>query len=149
MYKCAGALAETGADLPQVFAVAEFVAKNTATIGVGVEHCHVPGSSVSDQSHLKSDEVEIGMGIHNESGAKTSKLGSVSSLVSELIKTLTATDDKDRSFVDFKNDGSDQVVLLVNNLGSVSELEMGVIVKEAGVALQNHKMQVKRYDCEY
>ncbi len=41
MYKIAGALAQTGASLEEVYSVAEWVSKNIATIGVGLEHCHV------------------------------------------------------------------------------------------------------------
>lgn len=41
MYKIAGALAQTGASLEEVFSMAEWVSKNIATVGVGLEHCHV------------------------------------------------------------------------------------------------------------
>ena len=41
VYKIAGALAQTGASLEEVYSVAEWVSKNIATIGVGLEHCHV------------------------------------------------------------------------------------------------------------
>jgi dihydroxyacetone kinase len=41
VYKIAGALAQTGASLEEVFSVAEWVSKNIATVGVGLEHCHV------------------------------------------------------------------------------------------------------------
>lgn len=40
-YKLAGALAEQGADVDAVYDVAKFVADSTATLGVGLEHCHV------------------------------------------------------------------------------------------------------------
>jgi len=41
VYKIAGALAQTGASLEEVYSVAEWVSKNIATVGVGLEHCHV------------------------------------------------------------------------------------------------------------
>jgi dihydroxyacetone kinase len=47
-----------------------------------------------------------------------------------MLSKITDTTDKDRSFVPFKGDGSDEVVLLVNDLGSISELEMGGITNE-------------------
>ena len=84
------------------------------------------------------------MGIHNEPGNKTDKLGSPSSLVGGILSSLTDTKDKDRSFVDFKHDGSDQVVLLVNNLGGLSDLELGVLAAEAGKWLKDHKFDVQR-----
>ena len=44
MYKIAGALAQRGATLDQVESLAKMVASSIATIGVGLEHCHVSGS---------------------------------------------------------------------------------------------------------
>jgi triose/dihydroxyacetone kinase / FAD-AMP lyase (cyclizing) len=41
VYKIAGALAEAGADLNVVYTVAKWASQNIATIGVGLEHCHV------------------------------------------------------------------------------------------------------------
>ena len=70
------------------------------------------------------------MGIHNEPGYSRSKLASLSELIPSLLDLITRTDDPERSFVPFKCDGTDRVVLLVNNLGSISELELGAIVGE-------------------
>lgn len=41
VHKLAGALAQKGASLEQVYSLASFVASHLATIGVGLEHCHV------------------------------------------------------------------------------------------------------------
>lgn len=48
-----------------------------------------------------------------------------------MINMLVDTADPERSFLPFKNDSSDRVVLLVNNLGAVSELEMGAVALAA------------------
>jgi dihydroxyacetone kinase len=69
------------------------------------------------------------MGIHNESGHKRlSPVPKLSDLIPQLLDLMTSISDPDRSFVSFK--GNDNVVLLVNNLGGVSELELGSIVIE-------------------
>lgn len=70
------------------------------------------------------------MGIHNEPGTSKLSLPKVADLVGDLLSRITDTTDKQRSFVPFQNDGSDEVVLLVNNLGSISELELGGITNE-------------------
>lgn len=72
------------------------------------------------------------MGIHNEAGNKRLKLSRLSALIDQMLTMLTSTTDKERSFIPFQNDGTDEVVLLVNNLGGVSELEMGAIAGEGG-----------------
>jgi Dak1 domain len=45
VYKIAGALAQTGASLEEVYTVAEWISQNIATVGVGLEHCHVSSNS--------------------------------------------------------------------------------------------------------
>lgn len=53
------------ASLSQVHALAQYIADRSATIGVGLEHCHLPGSKPDGELHqLGTDEVELGMGIH-------------------------------------------------------------------------------------
>jgi dihydroxyacetone kinase len=70
------------------------------------------------------------LGIHNESGhIRLSPIPTLAELIPQLLDFLTSTTDPDRSFVPFQ--GKDNVVLLVNNLGGLSELEMGGIVAEA------------------
>jgi dihydroxyacetone kinase len=61
VYKIAGALSASGASLDEVEFLAKIVAERSGTIGVGLEHCHVPGTEKSE-AHLKDDEIEIGMG---------------------------------------------------------------------------------------
>ncbi|KAI5481439.1 glycerone kinase [Pseudohyphozyma bogoriensis] len=144
VYKLAGALAAQGATLDAVGFLAKLVAERTGTIGVGLEHCHVPGTDKAE-AYLGDDEVELGMGIHNESGVrKISPVPSTSKLVEEMLSTITATDDPDRNFLPFKNDGKDSVVLLVNNLGGLPELELLGIVKEASEWLSRKRITVER-----
>jgi len=151
VYKIAGALAAQGAPLSHVHAVAQFVADHSATIGAGFDHCQIPGAQASkEHDTLGSDEIEIGMGIHNEPGYKRQKITNLNQLISDLMPVLTSTTDKDRSFLPFRNQGSpnketvDQVILLINNLGSISELEMGAIVKSTATWLLEKGFQVKR-----
>lgn len=87
------------------------------------------------------------MGIHNESGfTRLSPIPPLHSLIAQLFELLTSTSDPDRSFVPFKNDGSDEVVLLVNNLGGLSELELSGVAGEAVQQLEGkakvHKVLV-------
>ena len=162
VYKISGALADQGASLDEVYHAAEWVASNVGTIGVGLDHCHVcphltdqslargylnhkkqvPGTAPAS-SHLKESEIEIGLGIHNENGHhRLSTIPPLYKLVPPLLEMLTSTSDPERSFLPFK--GSDEVVLLVNNLGGVSELEIGGIVQEVHKALLAKGITVRR-----
>jgi dihydroxyacetone kinase len=55
---------------------------------------------------------------------------------------MTSTSDPERSFVPFK--GRDNVVLLVGNLGGLSELELGALVAEARDALDSRGFTTSR-----
>jgi dihydroxyacetone kinase len=89
----------------------------------------VPGTAPSG-SHLSATEIEIGMGIHNESGHEClPPAPPLKELIPKLLKMLTSTNDPERSFVPFQGT-NDRVVLLVNNLGGLSELELGGIVSQ-------------------
>ncbi|KAF9460518.1 Dak1 domain-containing protein [Collybia nuda] len=141
VYKIAGALAQRGGSLNEVYSIAQWVSSSIATVGVGLEHCHVPGTVAS--SHLSDSEIEIGMGIHNESGnRRLSPVPPLSKLIPQLLDLLTSTNDPERSFLPFK--GKDEVVLLVNNLGGISELEFGGIVAEVRRALEIQGIVIHR-----
>lgn len=61
-----------------------------------------------------------------------------------MLAYITDTADAERAFLPFKHDGKDRVVLLVNNLGGVSELELGLIVQQTLAVLEEQKIQVER-----
>jgi dihydroxyacetone kinase len=144
VYKLAAALSDRGASLDEVESIAQWACSRLGTFGIGLEHCHVPGTA-REASHLATDEYELGMGIHNEPGVSKQKMTSVASIVDKLLSTITDTSDKDRGFVPFKGDGNDSVVLLVNNLGGVSELELGAVGNEAVKWLRAKGIVVKRF----
>ena len=128
--KIIGALAEAGGSLKEVYALTKQVAGNLVSVGASMDHVHVPGRDKPDPNSdeiIPTDQIEIGMGIHNEPGFER-----VTSTLPELVKTMLAQmldpNDKDRHYVDVKKD--DKTVLLVNNLGGVSNLEIGGIVAE-------------------
>ncbi|GJN93409.1 hypothetical protein Rhopal_006464-T1 [Rhodotorula paludigena] len=145
VYKLAAALAETGADIDEVYALAEYAATRVGTMGAGLEHCHVPGTGPAE-AHLGPAEVELGMGIHNESGIAKISLPSSAELVEKMLAYIIDTTDKERAFLPYQHDGKDEVILLVNNLGGMSELELSSIANDTVKALeeQQSKIAVKR-----
>ncbi|KYK61525.1 hypothetical protein DCS_02667 [Drechmeria coniospora] len=126
--KVAGALAAMGRPLGEVAAVARLAAANIVSVGASLAHVHVPGRAVdaADASALASGDVEIGMGIHNEPGSGRGNMD-LPKLVATMLAQLLDPEDKDRAFLDVN---SREVVLLVNNLGGVSVLELGGITSE-------------------
>ncbi|KAF7302413.1 Dihydroxyacetone kinase [Mycena chlorophos] len=144
VYKIAGALAAQGGSLDEVYNVAQYVSGRIGTIGVGLEHCHVPGTAAPSHS-ISATEIEIGLGIHNEAGNKRiSPIPPLKELIPSLLDYITSTTDAERSFLPFKHDGKDEVVLLVNNLGGMSELELGGVVRATRDELATRKIVLSR-----
>ncbi|KAF2838361.1 dihydroxyacetone kinase [Patellaria atrata CBS 101060] len=125
--KIAAAAAEKGGSLEEVRRVAETVAANLVSIGASLAHVHVPGreKGEGDEDGVAEGEVEVGMGIHNEPGSER-KTADLVALVQTMLKHLLDQSDEDRAFLNIS--GEDETVLLVNNLGGVSVLEMSGIV---------------------
>ncbi|KAH8705413.1 putative dihydroxyacetone kinase [Talaromyces proteolyticus] len=132
--KIAGALAETGASLDEVYRTALLAAANTVTLGSSLEHVHVPGREVSSEI-VPNDEVEVGMGIHNEPGSHRMKGANLPTLVKTMLLQLLDHNDADRGWM--KVESGDKFVLLINNLGSVSTLELAGITAEVTAQLAN------------
>jgi len=85
------------------------------------------------------------IGIHNEPGHKrSSPIPGLNRLVEEMVEMLTNTTDLERSFLKFKHDEKDHVVLMVNNLGGTSELEMGAIAAAAVLEIRRRGFIIDR-----
>ncbi|KAF2397707.1 putative dihydroxyacetone kinase [Trichodelitschia bisporula] len=125
--KVAGALAEKGYSLKDVTRIARLAADNVVSIGASLEHVHVPGRSTEVEDALGEDEIEVGMGIHNEPGSERIKTD-LPGLVKKMLQHMLDQSDSDRAFINVSK--ADKTVLLVNNLGGVSVLEMGGITDE-------------------
>jgi triose/dihydroxyacetone kinase / FAD-AMP lyase (cyclizing) len=129
VHKISGALAARGASLEDVYKVAKLTAENIISVGASLDHVHVPGRAPPDPNSveiLATEEVEIGMGIHNEPGSGRAKVD-LPELVKRMLQQLLDSKDEDRAFL---NVNSNEIVLLINNLGGVSVLELGGITTE-------------------
>lgn len=131
-----GGADERRASLKEVSRVARLTAENIVSIGSSLAHVHVPGRKIDGgEDELKEFEVEIGMGIHNEPGSER-KTTELPELVKTMLSYCLEKSDKDRNFLDVSE--KDEVVLLVNNLGGVSVLELGGITNEVVEQLANN-----------
>ncbi|RPA79796.1 dihydroxyacetone kinase [Ascobolus immersus RN42] len=143
VHKIVGAAADSGFTLKQCRDLAQLVARNIVSVGCSLSHVHVPGSEPVTET-LEEDQIEIGMGIHNEQGSERVKTPDLPLLVEKLLKQLLDPNDKDRAFLGQLRP-EDEWVLLLNNLGGVSPLEMGAILNEVVSALgSNYSIKPKR-----
>jgi len=128
VHKVLGAVSQSsGRSFKEILEIGKSVAENLVTVGVSLGHVHIPGRPVHDQI-LREDQVEIGMGIHNEPGCQILRpQPNLDSILEIMLNQLLDTADEDRAFVNFAR--AEKVVLLVNNLGGLSVLELSAITK--------------------
>ena len=118
-FKIAGATAENGASLEEVFNITSNANGNLRTIGVAVSSCILPEVG-KPTFNLESDEIEIGMGIHGEPGIKREKLKKADILVDDLCEII---------FKDFELLSKDKVSIMINSLGATPLEELYIVSK--------------------
>ena len=118
-FKIAGATAEKGASLEEVFNITSNANSNLRTIGVAVSSCILPEVG-KPTFNLESDEIEIGMGIHGEPGIKREKLKKADILVDDLCEII---------FKDFELLSKDKVSIMINSLGATPLEELYIVSK--------------------
>ena len=116
VHKIAGALAETGASLAEVKAVAEKVIANVRTMGMAITACTMPAAG-KPGFDLKDDEMEIGIGIHGEPGTSREPLKPANAIAEELLDKIT--DD-----IDFVGK---EVAVIVNGMGGTPLMELYIV----------------------
>ncbi len=117
VHKIAGHLAEKGAPLAQVAEAARKVAKSTVSFGISLSSCTIPGVGLEDR--VPEGKAELGLGIHGEPGIEMVDFQGAKQAAAILSEKLFAAAPKANSYA-----------LMLNNLGSTTPLEMGVIANE-------------------
>lgn len=116
VHKIAGQLAEQGESLDVVADAAQAVIDKTRSIGMSLDTCTVPGSPKEDR--IPAGMAELGLGIHGEAGVEqvpfTNATDAVAAMVAKLAPTMS----------------DEPHVVMVNNLGGASVLEMSIILHE-------------------
>ncbi|KAF5346822.1 hypothetical protein D9756_010568 [Leucocoprinus leucothites] len=147
--KLLGALAHTGVSLSTCKVYGDAVVSNLSSIGVALEHCHVPGRAQGEGlKPLEEDECEVGLGLHNEAGVHRRKMGyDVRGVIEEMVGMMLERNVDGERFVTGEDD---ETVLFVNNLGGVSQLEMGALLADLVTTLASRNIHPKRiYSSSY
>jgi dihydroxyacetone kinase len=118
VHKIAGHLAEAGCDLETVKVAARDSARAIHSLGVALSTCTIPGQD--SPGRLGEGEAELGLGIHGEPGAAVIEPRSVKHVVELIAERLSAS----------VRAGETRLGVLINNLGSVPPMEMGIIANE-------------------
>jgi phosphoenolpyruvate---glycerone phosphotransferase subunit DhaK len=115
--KIVGGLAETGAPLAQVAALAHKVNNQGRSMGMALTSCTVPAAG-KPTFDLGEDEMEIGIGIHGEPGRRRVKLAAAAE-VTEMLAIPVIED------LGLKS--GDRVLAMVNGMGGTPLMELYIV----------------------
>ncbi|WP_010532143.1 dihydroxyacetone kinase subunit DhaK [Lentibacillus jeotgali] len=139
VHKIAGAKAEQGGSLEEVKAAAEKAVANVRSMGMALTPCTVPAAG-KPSFELAENEMEIGIGIHGESGIERKDITSADDIAKELT---------DKVMSDFDFSDAD-VAVMVNGLGSTPEMELYIVNKKVQTVLSENGINVyKTFVGEY
>ncbi|GAB2219609.1 hypothetical protein Droror1_Dr00007246 [Drosera rotundifolia] len=138
VHKIAGAAAASGLSLEKVADEAKKAAELVGTMGVALSVCTLPGQITSDR--LGPGKMELGLGIHGESGAAVADLQPVDVIVAHVLEQILS---QENNYVPIPR--GNNVVLMVNGLGATPMMELMIAAGKAVPTLQlDHGLAVDR-----
>ena len=138
IHKIAGQLAEQRKSLEEIKSTLDYILKNNhlRTLGVSLSgRVRLPGEEEANPNTLPNMEIELGLGIHGESGRKRMQLTSSYELTKIVLEDYL-----------LKNNPSNDICLIVNNLGGLSNLELTLLANDCFKYLHKNKpnIQIRR-----
>lgn len=118
LYKIAGAAAEAGKSLDEVYALAKRFSDNMATLAVAMRTATHPASGQSI-FELADDEMEIGMGQHGEAGTGPCKVATADKTAEIMLERLLLA---------VKAKAGDKIMLWINGSGATTLMEMYIVL---------------------
>src|SRR5215467_5085844 len=132
--KIVGGLAETGAPLDQVAALARKVNDQGRSMGMALTSCTVP-SAGKPTFELGEDEMEIGIGIHGEPGRRRVKLATANEITEMLATPIIE---------DLGLKAGERVLAFVNGMGGTPLIELYVVANELAKILRGKDITIAR-----
>jgi len=119
LYKIAGAAAEAGKNLDEVYAVAKRFGDNMATLAVAMKTATHPasGQPIFD---LADDEMEVGMGQHGEAGTGPCKIKTADETAAMMLDRLVQA---------VKAKAGDRLLLILNGSGATTLMELYIVLR--------------------
>ncbi|MBV9452194.1 MAG: dihydroxyacetone kinase subunit DhaK [Streptosporangiaceae bacterium] len=130
--KIAGALAEEGADLATVAAVARLVNERSRSFGVALSPCTIPAAG-KPTFELGEGEIELGIGIHGEPGRTRGPLAPAAELTAVALDAIQG---------DLSVAGD--LMVMVSGMGGTPLIELYLLYNEVRAYLNAHGGRIAR-----
>ena len=134
VYKVAGAAAEEGATLEEVWTIADGMERNMRTLAVAVETATHPSTGEAIFT-LGDDEMEVGMGQHGEAGTSRMKLKSADETAEIMLNPLLA---------DLEVQAGEELLVILNGAGATTLMELFIVFRRVNQILLDKKIKVAR-----
>lgn len=132
LYKIAGAAAEAGKSLEEVYALAERFNQNMATLAVAMKTATHPASGQAI-FELADDEMEIGMGQHGEAGTGPSKIMTADQTAGMMLSRLIEA---------VKAKSGDRLLLMLNGSGATTLMELYIVLRACKRLLEQRGIEL-------
>lgn len=150
VHKVAGAASQRGMSLEEVAELGSYTAGRIGSLGVALNAVTLPGATeVNDRLESKKDGetpiMEVGLGIHGEAGIRQTDLMCSDDIAKEMLDTIQkfGYGPNDENVKHLKE--GDEVAILVNNLGGLSNFEMAILTRSLVNYIENSmKCTVRR-----
>ena len=134
VHKIAGASANEGKPLSEVAQIGREAAESVATMGLSLSSGIIPAVG-KPNFVIGENQIELGLGIHGEPGVERLTLEPADALVDRVLRTILVLSR-------FRSGSS--IVLLVNNLGATTPMEIAIVSRRAVSVLESQGFLVER-----
>ena len=123
VHKICGAMAERGDSLEEIVRIGQACADAMGTVGASLTTCNIPGQPPDDR--IAPGELELGLGIHGEPGRERRPAGTSREIAALLCDEVARPGRNEY----FEASADEDVVLMVNNLGATTPIELGALAR--------------------
>lgn len=132
VYKIAGAAAEAGKSLEEIYEIAARYNDKMATLAVAMKTATHPATGEST-GELPEDEMEIGMGQHGEAGTGRSKILTADETAGRMLPALADA---------IQAKQGDKVLAMINGAGATTHMEMFIVFRAVKKLLAERGVEV-------
>ena len=124
--KLAGAAADKAQSLDELVELVTNARDNTRSVGVAMAPGSIPATGMPT-FELDDDSIGVGMGIHGEQGVGVEKMMAADDLAAKMVDLVLADD--------LPIGDGDEVLVLINSLGSTTMMECLIVLKKVKALL--------------
>ena len=131
--KIAGAASQTASSLEELEAAALKAALHTRSVGVSMSPGSIPATG-KPTFDIDEGKIGLGMGIHGEPGVAEIPMTTADDLTPQMLDLIFEDFEKDEDIEALKE--GDEILLLVNSLGSTTMMELLIALRKASSYLK-------------